>query len=495
MNVGRISSTLIAPFAMHALCIVLPCCAVICSLGFLVDDAFIVARFAATVHHEGRHAFGAFGPVADGVTPLFLPWVLAPVATSVFTSLAWQRVLGALGTAAGLSWLGLCAASAFGPRATAGVLVVAASFPLAVHAGSGLETGLTAGLVAGSLGFFLYNTQTCTRLGAGCLGAAACLRPELAPSIFAAMIPQLHVENAWRLLALALGPQALVMGLRVGVFGRPFPLAVLAKPSDTRHGFLYVAAGVVVTGLWIVAASVALRYAGKNRPRGAVVVWGDGDALDREFTVNRSRAVASAELLALTHMATIAMIGGDWMPYARLLVPVVPCLLVCVAAIDGARGRAFIVMSALCTQVFFGWSHWREATGVAADRFAVIERLAPEIAGLKIVAGLDVGFLGAAFAGPVVDLAGLTLEEVARLPGGHTSKRLPEGFLDAQRVDGLVLWAPGGSVTALGEGALFGRVVETRLARSPAVARAFYEKCRIPWGHGGAELVVFVRRN
>ena len=51
---------------------------------------------------------------------------------------------------------------------------------------------------------------------------------------------------------------------------------------------------------------------------------------------------------------------------------------------------------------------------MAADRFAVIERLAPEVAGLKTVAGLDVGFLGAAFAGPVVDLAGLTLEEAVR---------------------------------------------------------------------------------
>jgi len=41
----------------------------------------------------------------------------------------------------------------------------------------------------------------------------------------------------------------------------------------------------------------------------------------------------------------------------------------------------------------------------------------------------------------VVDLAGVTDPEVAYLPGGHTSKRLPMDFLERRRVDALVLLA------------------------------------------------------
>jgi len=104
-----------------------------------------------------------------------------------------------------------------------------------------------------------------------------------------------------------------------------------------------------------------------------------------------------------------------------------------------------------------------------------------------------VGFLGAAFPGRIVDLAGLTDAAVARLRGGHTSKVLPEGFLDARSVDAVVFWAPEGSVVELGPGALFGRVVETRLARSPAVRASFTERARVPWGPRGAELVVYAR--
>lgn len=116
------------------------------------------------------------------------------------------------------------------------------------------------------------------------------------------------------------------------------------------------------------------------------------------------------------------------------------------------------------------------------------------LAGATGVAGLDVGFLAASYDGPIVDLAGLTDPAVARLRGGHTSKALPEGFLDTRDVDALVLWAPPGSVVELGPRALFGRVVETRLARSQAVRASFAEFSRMPWDAQGAELVVFRRR-
>jgi hypothetical protein len=55
------------------------------------------------------------------------------------------------------------------------------------------------------------------------------------------------------------------------------------------------------------------------------------------------------------------------------------------------------------------------------------------------VGGVDVGWLGAATDKTIVDFAGVTDPEVAYLPGGHTSKRLPVDFLERREVDALVL--------------------------------------------------------
>jgi len=65
----------------------------------------------------------------------------------------------------------------------------------------------------------------------------------------------------------------------------------------------------------------------------------------------------------------------------------------------------------------------------------------PLLAGAKRVASLDVGWVGAAGDYDVIDLAGVTDPEVAYLPGGHTSKRLPADFLERRGVDALVLLA------------------------------------------------------
>ncbi len=181
------------------------------------------------------------------------------------------------------------------------------------------------------------------------------------------------------------------------------------------------------------------------------------------------------------------------MPYARLLVPVIPCGVLVCAMTGGPRRLAVLAAMALAIQGVLGWRHLPEATRTAASRRGVMAQLAPALAGAERVAGLDVGLLAGSHAGAIVDLAGLTMPEVAKLRGGHTSKHLPEGFLDAQRVDAFVLWAPASAVVELGPRAVFGRVVETRLARSPATIASFTEYASIPWDDAGASLVVFRR--
>ena len=66
--------------------------------------------------------------------------------------------------------------------------------------------------------------------------------------------------------ALAAAPFLLCAAVRLAVFGRPAPLAVLAKPSDLAHGAIYVGAAtlVVLTPL-LVAAPLALVRGGAGR--------------------------------------------------------------------------------------------------------------------------------------------------------------------------------------------------------------------------------------
>lgn len=473
MNVGRLRSALLAPRALALLAG--SCIAVSLGIawGFVVDDALIVSRFAWIARTSARHAFAADGPPVDAVTPLPYPWLVAPFARSILGALLAQRILGSVAVVLGATLLAHRLARRAAEGARIGAALLACSFPLAVHASSGLETGLATGLVAAALACAVDDTGEALARSALLFGLACTLRPELFPAALAAVAVRLTHAHALGLLARVVAPTFAVVAVRLACFGSPMPLAVLAKPSDLEHGALYVGAGLLVTGLVFLGlvALPAFRASEALRP------------------VRRS-----ALALATVHVLVVAAVGGDWMPYARLLVPVLPSVAVVAASISSTGARSVLAALVLSVNVVFGWRHRADAAAVWSKRASVIEALAPALASHARVAGLDVGFLGAAFAGSIVDLAGLTDPAVARLRGGHTSKALPEGFLDTRGADALVLWAPPGSRVELGPQAVFGRVVETRLARSPRVAATFEERTRIPWDASGAVLVVYGRR-
>jgi hypothetical protein len=118
----------------------------------------------------------------------------------------------------------------------------------------------------------------------------------------------------------------------------------------------------------------------------------------------------------------------------------------------------------------------------------------PWIASARVVAGLDVGWLGvAAPNAAIVDLAGVTDPSIARLPGGHTTKRLPEGLLDDRSVDAVVLLASPGDTTGAGRtAASWQRGVEAVLARNEAFCADFEPVLR---AEGRLPYVVFRRRH
>jgi hypothetical protein len=200
---------------------------------------------------------------------------------------------------------------------------------------------------------------------------------------------------------------------------------VLAKPSDLQHGLFYALAALIWTGApaLAIAPGVWLRV----EPRVRVVL------------------VASA-----VHFVALVLAGGDWMPLFRLMVPVLPGLLLAGAFIAELAApwatlvRALVALAPAIALLATPGSAVRTARDVGGHRRALIDRARPALEGARRVAALDVGWVGAATDARVVDLAGITDPSIAVLPGGHTSKRIPDDLLDARDVDAVVLLlAPG----------------------------------------------------
>jgi hypothetical protein len=309
-----------------------------------------------------------------------------------------------------------------------------------------METGVVMALATLALG------QSRGALAAA--GLAAALRPELvlwsvALAVGRALTKERRVPAVATALGYAAGPAALVACARLVAFGHAVPLAFFAKPSDFEHGAFYVAAALLWTGAPIlVVAPWAIRRL-------------DG----------HGRAVLVA---ALVHCFALVLAGGDWMTLFRLFTPILPGLFLVGARLvevapHWAAGARVGLASAICAAQLF--TTGAAARGVLADRLALIQRAAPSLRGARRVAALDVGWVGAATDADVVDLAGITDETIARLRGGHTSKRVPEGLLRHRGVDALVLLSFGPVPAGALESAPWARAVEARVAREAADLR------------------------
>ncbi|HVY27270.1 MAG TPA: hypothetical protein VHB79_12005 [Polyangiaceae bacterium] len=434
--------------------------------GYTVDDALISCRVAWHLARGLGYRFNATGPVVDAVTPLGWAHLLALVggtAGPLVTLLA-AKWLGALAVAGA----GVAAGRRAFTRASAAyagglVLCLALCAPLAAWAVSGMETGAVTALAVAALG----NGRWADLAAA----LAAALRPELAPWAVTVRVG-LRVAQGVRFSRALAGAGVVLAGpllaaaLRALWFGRPAPLAVFAKPSDFEHGVSYALHAFVQTGLPLLGvAPLALR-------RGAPL----------------ARALVGA---GLVHFAALALAGGDWMSLYRLAVPVLP---------------SFVLVGAELWRVAPAWASWLRlacatamslyvaralgptARQVGPARERLIAEAAAPLAGAKTVATLDVGWVGAVADFTVVDLAGVTDEGVAMLPGGHTSKRVSDALLRARNVDALVLLSDRDTATPDD----YVREVERRVALADSV-REFRVVARLPLG-GTAQSYVVLRK-
>jgi hypothetical protein len=388
--------------------------------GFAVDDALISGRVAHHLATGIGYRFNPAGPSVDCVTPLGWALLLAPLAsTSAWQAITAASVGGAVSWVLAAAWLGRrCAAHCTGWRLASVGALLAACLPLGAWAVAGMETGLVMALGVLAL--------APSRWGAAAAGLAAAWRPELVPWALALSFGQALARRAPVLekaivLALALGPTLAVAFCRQALFGHPAPLAVFAKPSDVAQGVRYALGSLLLSG-----------------PPYLLVAGSSWRALPRA-----ERALAAA--LAV-HWLALAGAGGDWMPFWRLATPALPGVLLLGAALLGATSSR--LWAARLLPAFLACGLLQAAQGkatreVRGQRARLLSELPPLLADAERVASVDVGWVGAAGDYEVIDLAGVTDPEVAYLAGGHTSKRLPNDFLERRRVEALVLLTEG----------------------------------------------------
>jgi hypothetical protein len=409
--------------------------------GFTVDDAWITARVAWRLATGQGYRFNTTGAGVDAVTPLGWVFLLVPFAgRSALDALLAARVLGAATWLAAAVWFGYRLRSA--EKEPFYAVVLLASAPLGAWASAGMETGLVMALATLALGQ--------STLAAVAAATVAAWRPEMIP--FCAVLGLRPVADgsksvAWRFgpLALTLAFPAVVALLRHVAFGRAIPLAALAKPSDLQHGLRYCLGALLFLGpTWL--------------------LLGNGyKALSRQELITA--------LGVAIHFATIVAVGGDWMPMWRLAVPVMPAAL-WVAACLHTHQRPLVnllgLAGALGVSLVVGYGVGIPARHVYAARLELINRARPLLSGLRQVAALDVGWVGVAYPGEILDMAGVTDPRIARLVGGHTTKKIPNSWFDAMQPDGLVLLtAPGETLKTPWQETAFARVVENRVKAMP----------------------------
>jgi len=433
------------------------------------------------------YRFNVGGPVTDGVTPLPWAFLLAPFARAPALDVlvrakymglaAWIAAAAVFGVAVGRapSRAGACSLVAKG----AALVVLALSLPVAAHVVSGMETGITIACAT----MAALSASRHPRMCAALAGFAAALRPEMAPwaaslAFGVAWAGRSTVSRAIVNAVIAIAPFAACTLVRVAVFGRPAPLAVLAKPSDLSHGAVYAVAALLVTATPILVLSPLALLRG---PRAA-------------------RAVVGA---AAVHIASIAAVGGDWMPYARLLSPIAPSLAWAYVLLLPCAHRFATALraSAALTVGAANFVHASPAgRTVSDDRRALVARARPYLTDAATVAALDIGWVSAATEGTIVDLAGVTDLDVAALPGGHTSKRIDAPLVLSKHPDAL-LFRVGGGILGGGAGDLsawqdarYNYLVEARLAHSDLIATHFAPRAFLPLGQTGGGYVLLVRR-
>ncbi len=310
----------------------------------LIDDAYIFLRYAHNIARGYGYVYNVGAPV-EGATSI--SWTLMLAAID-WIGLPLERATEALAFGLELAIIALVWLKLYRDRrslaATAvalAALILSESWRLSIM--MGLETGLYTLLLAGLLVALLdVGAGTPDWLPAGLIGALLLLtRPEsfLTLSLVAIWLMRYHFTPAWRtsslrvmlLWALAL---LVITGWRLITFGEIVPNSVIAKSlplqsyADPAIILPRVRAGIEYLEAWAGSIWWALALAAVGL-----------------FTLLRVRIDHTLLFMAtlLPTLAVAVLSAGDWMPFSRLLTPLMPLVaLLCAAAMQAAQGSRIV---------------------------------------------------------------------------------------------------------------------------------------------------------
>lgn len=410
-----------------------------------LDDAFITFRAAHNfVGGEGLTFNPGMAPVESFSNPLFL-FLLIPFA-ALGVPLPWAAMaLGIVGLG-----LALHGTSRLAIRAGLSELPLAVvlgstlgSTALVYYASTGLETGLSSGLLLYAMGRTLDADEGGGRLdGLATLAwaAVAISRPET-PLVLLFVLPTIlrwpfDRRTILGLLAIA-GTLVLLELGRIAYYGDFVPNTFHAKPPGTADH------DPTTSGL-VAGPAYVLRFAmacGLVLPIGAA--WAGLSFFRRplEDAHPQRRVVLAGALAALAAGLFFSLYaGGDWMPMGRYLVPYVP--LVSLAGVLGLRdleqrkvlrqpalalGLAALAsylgsLDALSELVLHPREYPYHVMGSRAS-IAAIEGMRAHLPPRSSVVAFRIGALGDVGDYVVVDLLGLADREIASIasetPGYH----------------------------------------------------------------------------
>jgi arabinofuranosyltransferase len=418
---------------------------------YVVDDAYISFRYARNLVRHGELVFNP-GERVEGITNLLWTVALAVPEWLRWTTASFATWLG-LACAAGLLVLTVAWGVARGRltwmEAWLAALFLAALAPLPLWAQSGMETALFALLFVAV--FAAGDDLSSPRRGmlAGLLaGIGFAVRPEAALAIVLVVAlglwPRATRAARVRPAALALAAFAVLAGavtlFRALYYGALVPNTFAAKRTFLRL-LLQEGAEYTFTFLW--------RYAAI--PLGALVALAFVRGRPGQFL--RDCARHPLVIAAAAYGLYVVQAGGDWMPFGRFFVPVLPLLLIAAAelakslGVDLARYRGRSLCLALLLLLVALESVGREQDWLAYNR----DKLRPNLE-LCADALLDLDSrptIALSVAGlvpyrtelPTIDLLGLNDRTIAHsdplpyrsLPGHH--KMAPHYVLDVRKPD------------------------------------------------------------
>ncbi|MCA9695820.1 MAG: hypothetical protein KC636_39955 [Myxococcales bacterium] len=384
--------------------------------AFVTDDAFITLRYAANLSNGQGIVWNPGEAPVEGYSN-FLTLLLSAACLALGGApIVWLRALGAAATV-GLVLLTSAAARRLGAgpfAAGLGSVVLALHAPLAYWAASGLETPLYA--LLGLSGLLLVARDPALVIrppAAACLLLAAVARPE--GPLFAGIAGIVGLVASWRrgqvkayvraslpsVLALA-AIYGAYFAWRVSYFGYPLPNSVYYKAGDgARHGgelvWDFLRQNPLVTLLALVAPWSRLGAAGALL--GAVV--GAHLLLFHEVvpSVAQLHRLLLPALPAAVALAAVAVTRVAAWPRARWRQRVVLVTLwtsLCAWECLGPEIRPQVVAS----------SGGRLATRIDA-RARVAAMIYQHVEPRASVAIGDVGVVGYAYVGPILDAFGL----------------------------------------------------------------------------------------